>query len=231
MANPTVAELEAQLKTARNAEAKAEEDRKRQLAEARAREEVTLTDTYIVALQVELKARGIESKLKPGKVGQYGGAVYASLEYPKGSEAAQSDILPRLERRNKGYSSEYSYQIQFGRYGRRKTYPRLKDGTFNYAKIADEMMTLVQSDAATRKHYAEATVICNASQALVNALQDEFGLQESSLLSASNSAPEQVAITIKGQCGVVEARALLVAARNAGLIASYQLKEAKKQAA
>lgn len=171
----TVAELEAELKEAQRLEREQEDARKREIAKAKTLEEITLTDSYVTDLQKALQQVGIESTIKGGKVGKYGGLDYfARLTFPDGSDAANALTRLELQHRSVSYSSNQSYQFQFGDYGKKKTYPRLKDGTFNYAKIAEEFKSYVEWEIARKNRREASNANYKTSQQLADALEAEF---------------------------------------------------------
>jgi len=170
----TVAEIEAELKAAKDALEQRKQEQEAELRFARRREQLALTDGYMQQLQAAMVALGVECSVSPGKLGDYGNTYFATLDYPKDSDGFRASAQPRIERRSGGYGSSDSYQIQFGGYGERKTYARLKDGTFKYDKIASELISYIEHKAAQRALEEERATAYKASRILEDRLEEEF---------------------------------------------------------
>lgn len=207
---PTVAELEAELRKAKEREQEERQQREREIAIAKHQEELMLTDGYIAELQKALAERGIESTVRAGKIGQYGSPSFATLDFPEDSPAFKASANPRVERRGVAFSSTGSYQIQFGGYGERKTYPRLKDGTFNYSKIADEMVALIGHSSTRRNRLERESANYALSNKLAEQLESEFKSVRATISGTGGDAA-RVKVKIEDLFTPEEARQLLAA--------------------
>jgi hypothetical protein len=205
----SVAEIEAELKAARDAEAKRKEEQQRELALARKREELALTDGYMQKLQEAMVAQGVECSVYVGRVGEHGSTRFATLVYPEDSDAFAANAQPRIERRSGGYSSPDSYQIQFGGYGERKTYPRLKDGTFKYEKIASELAAHIQHKLAQRQQRQQQEQAYKASRVLEDQLEKEFPDCAGYIRATTN--PDAATIKFEQALTMEQAREVLTA--------------------
>lgn len=115
-------------------------------------------------------------------------------------------------------------RLRFGNYGEQKSLPPRKDGTYDYDAVADALLSsLIAADSAREAEQAKA-----ANAAPLAALRAEFGLTDYSSVLATSvhrrtagctaAAPAgKLFINLKGQVTPEQARAILTAAKAAGL--------------
>lgn len=200
----TVAEIEAELKAARDAEAERNQVADQELRLARKREELELTDGYMGQLQIAMTAQGVECSVRIGKLAEYGNMYFATLDYPEDSDGFKASASPRLERRG-----DSNYQIQFGGYRERKTYPRLKDGTFKYEKIASELAAYIRRSAEQRRVRRERQQAYEVSKTLESQLGTEF--PDCTAYIRATEIADKVTIKFERVLSIEQAREVLIA--------------------
>ena len=186
-ATKTVQQLEAEARAAAEALAEAKEQER---AAARAAEEAKRKAEYEAKQSAETAAR---AKVAAALVEalQAAGVNSAHLIEPHKSQVS---VLPgdaydgncslSIERAYAA-SSRYSFRSQpvgwkviVGQYGDRKSYPQKKDGTFSYAKIAEEVASRLSVRKAAAERQRKEANLSNANDAIVATLKEAFKLRD-----------------------------------------------------
>lgn len=97
-----------------------------------------------------------------------------------------------------------TYQFTVGDWGDRKVFPQRKDGSFSYAKVAEQMLHQVQV-AKVRKELANAQT---ANHSAAAAIREEFGIDRwSSKVTPSQSVEKPIHLQISINRAVTTERA------------------------
>lgn len=207
----SVAEIEKELQQAKAAEAE-----KAKLAEIEKRKlekqaEAERTTAYMRELHTRLIAAGVAATLRESSIGEYSSLRLAAIDIEDVHWSVE------LDRRGSGYSSDKSYQINVGRYGDRKVYPRLKTDTFKYDAIVEDVKARVENAKRESELSQSRAQNRDASQKIVDALRAEFKLPEYRLIAPCETDGEKVKFELKTQVTEAQARALIQAMREAGI--------------
>lgn len=206
---PTVQELEQSLLKAKEAERELKRKQEQEAQTAKLQEELKVTNEYMFELHKTVLAQGIECAVKGGILGGFNGIRYATLIYPDDSAGYKANAQPEIQRRSKAYSSSHSYQIQFGSYGEKKTYPRLKDGTFNYGKIAADLKYFIEQKSRSRAYAEERAANYQVSKQIINRLGAAHQLVTGVTLSGNEGDSSKVKLRVETTCSEAEAGRIL----------------------
>jgi hypothetical protein len=189
--------------TARKAEREAKDRAKREEWVTEKRQQDTIRLNILKELQAALKVKGIEATITEGRRTEERGYADWTNSFLRG------DItMPGVDIINKWSGLEINIHADNAE-GRTVRFPKRKDGSFNYAKIAQGIADRQKflKDRDTR--YKQEASVSTVTKQIAKRLQDKFGLSEwSNLVSAhSNVGHEDKVAVVLGRHLLTEEQA------------------------
>lgn len=161
----------------------------------------------------------------PGVKAKFDGCWVKVTDNGAASVSVRCEV-ERGRRAERAFDRSTKSKVTVGDYGEKTSYPVLKDGSFSWGKIAENIVSRVRTQAAKRQRETQQEMATKASEKKAVMLRKRFGVTEySSELSvrASKYDGEKVVVEMKMLMSPEQAAELLEVA--AGLVAQREAEQ------